>query len=44
MGNKGLEAALSAVEMANLKKAIGPQPSAFSKGANSKPPRNKRKR
>ena len=30
MGNKGFEAALAAVEMANLKKAIGSQPSAFS--------------
>ncbi len=31
MGNKGFEAALAAVEMANLKKAIGSQPSAVSK-------------
>jgi 6,7-dimethyl-8-ribityllumazine synthase len=31
MGNKGFEAALAAVEMANLKKAISPQPSAVSK-------------
>jgi 6,7-dimethyl-8-ribityllumazine synthase len=28
MGNKGFEAALAAIEMANLKKAISPQPSA----------------
>jgi 6,7-dimethyl-8-ribityllumazine synthase len=32
MGNKGFEAALAAVEMANLKKAISTQHSAFSKG------------
>jgi 6,7-dimethyl-8-ribityllumazine synthase len=31
MGNKGFEAALAAVEMANLKKAISRQPSAISK-------------
>jgi 6,7-dimethyl-8-ribityllumazine synthase len=31
MGNKGFEAALAAVEMASLKKAIGSQPSAVSK-------------
>ena len=31
MGNKGFEAALAAVEMANLKKAISRQPSAVSK-------------
>lgn len=31
MGNKGFEAALAAVEMANLKKAISSQPSAVSK-------------
>jgi 6,7-dimethyl-8-ribityllumazine synthase len=30
MGNKGFEAALAAVEMANLKKAVSRQPSAFS--------------
>lgn len=30
MGNKGFEAALAAVEMANLKKALSSQPSAFS--------------
>jgi 6,7-dimethyl-8-ribityllumazine synthase len=32
MGNKGFEAALAAVEMANLKQAISPQPSAVRKG------------
>jgi 6,7-dimethyl-8-ribityllumazine synthase len=32
MGNKGLEAALAAVEMANLKRAISRQPSAIGKG------------
>jgi 6,7-dimethyl-8-ribityllumazine synthase len=31
MGNKGLEAALAAVEMANLKRAVSRQPSAVSK-------------
>ena len=31
MGNKGFEAALAAVEMASLKAAVGPQPSAVSK-------------
>jgi len=36
MGNKGLEAALAAAEMANLKRAIGSQPSARSKSAKSK--------
>ena len=33
MGNKGFEAALAAVEMANLKKAVSSQPSALSKTA-----------
>ena len=32
MGNKGFEAALAAVEMANLKETISRQPSAVSKG------------
>jgi hypothetical protein len=32
MGNKGFEAALAAIEMANLKKAISSQQSAASKG------------
>ena len=31
MGNKGFEAALAAIEMANLKRAISPQPSAVRK-------------
>jgi 6,7-dimethyl-8-ribityllumazine synthase len=31
MGNKGFEAALAAVEMASLKQAVSPQPSAVSK-------------
>jgi len=46
MGNKGLEAALAAVEMANLKKAISSQPFAFGKNAKSKlrPRPKKRKR
>jgi 6,7-dimethyl-8-ribityllumazine synthase len=41
MGNKGFEAALAAVEMANLKLAISRQPSAVRK---SKPPRAPKKR
>jgi hypothetical protein len=32
MGNKGFEAALAAVEMANLKRAVSSQLSAVSKG------------
>jgi 6,7-dimethyl-8-ribityllumazine synthase len=46
MGNKGFEAAMSAVEMANLKKALSSQPSALGKNAKSKSstPPNKRKR
>jgi 6,7-dimethyl-8-ribityllumazine synthase len=46
MGNKGFEAAMSAVEMANLKKALSAQPSALSKNAKSKSstPPKKRKR
>jgi 6,7-dimethyl-8-ribityllumazine synthase len=36
MGNKGFEAALAAVEMANLKTAISSQPSAVSKKAQRK--------
>ena len=35
MGNKGFEAALAAVEMANLRKAIGYQPAAISKAKKS---------
>jgi 6,7-dimethyl-8-ribityllumazine synthase len=42
MGNKGFEAALAAVEMASLKKAISRQPSPVSKGRTSK--RSARKR
>lgn len=38
MGNKGLEAALAAVEMANLKKAISSQPTAVSKRRRSSKP------
>jgi 6,7-dimethyl-8-ribityllumazine synthase len=41
MGNKGFEAALAAVEMANLKKAISRQPSAIRK---SNPAASKKKR
>jgi 6,7-dimethyl-8-ribityllumazine synthase len=36
MGNKGLEAAMAAIEMANLKTAISHQPAAIGKG-NAKP-------
>ncbi|MGD0507985.1 MAG: 6,7-dimethyl-8-ribityllumazine synthase [Terriglobales bacterium] len=42
MGNKGLEAALAAVEMANLKTAVSRQPSAVSK-SKAKPTSRKRK-
>jgi 6,7-dimethyl-8-ribityllumazine synthase len=35
MGNKGLEAALAAVEMANLKAVVGRQPSVVSKAVSS---------
>jgi 6,7-dimethyl-8-ribityllumazine synthase len=42
MGNKGLEAALAAVEMANLKTAISHQPSAVSK-SKATPTSRKRK-
>jgi 6,7-dimethyl-8-ribityllumazine synthase len=38
MGNKGFEAALAAIEMANLKKAISRQPSAVRKTAVSRQP------
>jgi len=41
MGNKGFEAALAAVEMANLKKAVSRQPSAVRKGK-AKPTSRKR--
>jgi 6,7-dimethyl-8-ribityllumazine synthase len=40
MGNKGFEAALAAVEMANLKRAISSQHSALSKGKHSSHPSN----
>jgi 6,7-dimethyl-8-ribityllumazine synthase len=43
MGNKGLEAALSAIEMANLKKAVSSQPSAFSQSTKPKARPKKRK-
>ena len=43
MGNKGFEAALAAVEMANLKTAISSQPSAVSKKAQTKPSASRRK-
>jgi 6,7-dimethyl-8-ribityllumazine synthase len=43
MGNKGFEAALAAVEMANLKKAVGSQPSALGQKSKTKPPLRKRK-
>jgi 6,7-dimethyl-8-ribityllumazine synthase len=44
MGNKGFEAALAAVEMANLKKAIGSQVSALSKTRKQKQRTRPRKR
>ena len=43
MGNKGFEAALAAVEMANLKAVVGRQSSVVSKSQKRKP-RSKRKR
>jgi 6,7-dimethyl-8-ribityllumazine synthase len=43
MGNKGFEAALSAVEMANLKKAVSTQHSALSKTQKRTHPIKKRK-
>jgi|CZKY01.1.fsa_nt_gi 6,7-dimethyl-8-ribityllumazine synthase len=43
MGNKGLEAALAAVEMANLKRAVSRQPSAIRKAAISRQPSAVRK-
>lgn len=43
MGNKGLEAALAAVEMANLKRAVSRQPSAVRKPAVSRQPSAVRK-
>jgi 6,7-dimethyl-8-ribityllumazine synthase len=44
MGNKGFEAALAGVEMANLKKAVSSQQSAVSKSAKSKPHTRRKKR
>jgi 6,7-dimethyl-8-ribityllumazine synthase len=44
MGNKGFEAALAAVEMANLKKAISHQPSAVRKSKTNKPTSSSKKR
>src|ERR1700690_4593622 len=44
MGNKGFEAALAAVEMANLKLAVSHQPSAVSKSKTRKPAPPARKR
>jgi 6,7-dimethyl-8-ribityllumazine synthase len=48
MGNKGFEAALAAVEMASLRQAISPQPSAISKARSrsrgTKRPSRSRKR
>lgn len=43
MGSKGFEAALAAVEMANLKKAVSSQPSAPSKSRKAKGPTKKHK-
>ena len=42
MGNKGFEAALAAVEMANLKAAIGSRPSAVGSGKGRKKPNAKK--
>ncbi len=44
MGNKGFEAALAAVEMANLRLAVSRQPSAISKSETRKPASPVRKR
>ena len=44
MGNKGFEAALAAVEMANLKKAVSSQPSAHRKAGKSKTRKQARNR
>ena len=44
MGNKGLEAALAAVEMANLRPDLGPRTSAFGKKKSRKPATNSRRR
>lgn len=42
MGNKGFEAALAAIEMANVKKAVRPQPSAVGKNSKNAPSRPRR--
>jgi 6,7-dimethyl-8-ribityllumazine synthase len=44
MGNKGFEAALAAVEMANLTKAVGSRPSASSKKNSRARPHPKKRR
>jgi 6,7-dimethyl-8-ribityllumazine synthase len=44
MGNRGFEAALAAVEMANLKKAVSAQPSALSKARKSKTAQPKKRK
>jgi len=44
MGNKGFEAALAAVEMANLKKTVRGQPSAVRKGKGTPIPRKRKSR
>ena len=44
MGNKGLEAALAAVEMANLKTAVSRQPSAVRKDKATPTPRKRKSR
>jgi 6,7-dimethyl-8-ribityllumazine synthase len=43
MGNKGLEAALAAVEMAGVKKAVSPQRSAVGKKRTPKTPTKRRR-
>jgi len=44
MGNKGFEAALAAIEMANLSKAVSSRPSALSKSQKPVPARSKKRR
>jgi 6,7-dimethyl-8-ribityllumazine synthase len=44
MGNKGLEAALAAVEMANLREVVGRQPSVVSKSQKPRPKFKKKAR
>ena len=43
MGNKGFEAALAAVEMANLKRAVSRQPSAVRKNSTKRPAKKARR-